>query len=39
MKKNAIDLKKNRQKINGHRTLSDAGRLRTPRDARGRFSK
>jgi hypothetical protein len=39
MKKNAIDLKKNRQKINGHRTLSDAGRLRTHRDARGRFSK
>jgi len=39
MKKNAIDLKKNRQKINGHRTLSDAGRLRTHRVARGRFSK
>jgi hypothetical protein len=39
MKQNAIDLKKNRQKINGHGTLSDAGRLRTQRDARGRFSK
>jgi hypothetical protein len=39
MKQNAIDLKKNRQKINGHGTLSDAGRLRTHRDARGQFSK
>ncbi len=25
MKQNAIELKKNRQKINGHGTLSDAG--------------